>query len=159
MRTAIIFSLLFFACIFTAAAEVVTSEELANEPEEYDGETVTFKGEAIGEVMIRGDFAWINVGDETGAIGVFCPQEHLSEIEHEGSYKVKGDIISVRGIFHQSCPQHGGDTDIHAEKITLIQKGEEVSHSLEPWKVKLSIILSAIAFALIIINLIVRRLR
>ena len=64
MRTAIIFSLLFFACIFTAAAEVVTSEELANEPEEYDGEMVTFKGEVIGEVMIRGDFAWINVGDD-----------------------------------------------------------------------------------------------
>lgn len=159
MRTVIIFSLLFFACLFAAEAAVVTSEELVYQPEKYDGEMVTFKGEVIGEVMIRGDFAWINVGDETGAIGVFCPQEHLSEIKHQGNYKTKGDIISVGGIFHQSCPEHGGDTDIHAEKITLIQKGGEVSHSLEPWKVKLSIILSAIAFALIIINLIVRRLR
>ena len=141
------------------AAPVVTLEDLINNAEEYDGETVTFKGEVIGDKMIRGESTWINVHDETGAIGVFCPKESVEEIEYLGSYKFLGDRISVKGIFHRFCSEHGGDTDIHAEKITIIKKGEETPHPLDPRKVKTSIILAVIVFALAILHLIIRRFR
>ena len=109
--------------------------------------------------MIRQEFAWINVRDETGAIGVFCPKDLVGEIEHQGGYKHIGDVVSIRGTFHRSCPQHGGDTDIHAERIAIIQKGKEISHPVDPRKVRLSLILLAITFVLTIVYLVARRRR
>ncbi len=156
----IIFLFIFFSCFLNAqAAPAVSLEELINNAEEYDGKTLTFKGEVIGDIMIRGESAWLNVHDETGAIGVFCPKELVGEIEYQGSYKFRGDVISVKGIFHRFCSEHGGDTDIHAEKITIIEKGEETPHPLDPLKVKASIVLAAIAFALAALHLVVRRFR
>ncbi len=153
---------MFLVCLFVLQAEaapVISAEELLKEAEKYDGKEVIYKGEVIGDIMIRQDSAWINVRDETGAIGIFCPKELVNEIKHAGSYKFTGDIVSVRGTFHHSCPEHGGDTDIHAERINIIQKGKTISHPLEPNKVKASIILPAIAFVLAIIHLVVRRFR
>ncbi len=140
-------------------APVVSAQELLENAEKYDGKTVIYKGEVIGDIMIRDEFAWINVRDETGALGVFCARGLVSAISHRGSYKFKGDMISVWGIFNRSCSQHGGDTDIHAEKITIIQKGEEILHPLESQKVKRSIILPAIVLVLAIVHLIIRRFR
>ena len=151
------FSFYTFRCL--EAAPAILAEELLKEAEKYNGEEVIYKGEVIGDIMIRKDFTWINVRDETGAIGIFCPKELVNEIKHAGSYRFTGDIVSVRGTFHHSCPEHGGDTDIHAERINIIQKGKTISHPLEPKKVKASIILPAIAFVLAIIHLVVRRFR
>jgi aspartyl/asparaginyl-tRNA synthetase len=141
------------------AAPVILAEELLKEAEKYDGKEVIYKGEVIGDIMIRRDCAWINVRDETGAIGIFCPKELVNEIKYAGSYRFTGDIVSVRGTFHHSCPEHGGDMDIHAERINIIQKGKTISHPLESKKVKASIILPAIAFVLAIVHLVVRRFR
>ncbi len=137
----------------------VSSEALLKSPEQYDGKVVTYEGEVIGDVMVRGNIAWINVGDQTSTIGVFCPKELAGEIEHSGGYGVSGDIISVQGVFHYACPEHGGDTDIHAQKISVIQKGKRLSYPLDQRRVKLGIILSATAFALAILHLIIRRFR
>ena len=151
------FSFYAFRCL--EAAPVVSTQELLENAEQYDGKTVIYKGEVIGDIMIRNEFAWINVRDEFGAIGAFCPKELVSGIKHQGSYKFKGDVLSLQGIFNRTCPQHGGDTDIHAEKITIIEEGEEIFHSLEPQKVKASIILAAIVFVLAILHLVIRRFR
>ncbi len=153
---------IFLVCLFVLQAEAaptILAEELLKEAEKYDGEEVIYKGEVIGDIMIRRDCAWINVRDETGAIGIFCPKELVNEIKYAGSYRFTGDIVSVRGTFHHSCPEHGGDMDIHAERINIIQKGKTISHPLESKKVKASIILPAIAFVLAIIHLVVRRFR
>jgi aspartyl/asparaginyl-tRNA synthetase len=156
----LILLLIFFTSLLSAeAAAGVSSKDLRESAQEYDGKTIVFQGEAIGDIMLRGEFAWINVKDESGAVGVFCPKELTDEIEYLGGYKSSGDLISVRGEFHEQCPQHGGDTDIHAEKITIIKSGKEISRSLEPQKVKASIFLPAIVFVLAIIHLIVRRFR
>lgn len=141
------------------AAPVVSSEELFKEAEKYDGKTVIYRGEVIGDIMVREEFAWLNVRDKSGAIGVFCPKRMVGEIKYIGGYGFTGDTVSVRGTFHRSCPEHGGDTDIHAEKIGVIQEGRAISHPLDARKVKASIILPAIVFALAIIYLIVRRFR
>ncbi len=141
------------------AAPIVSAQQLLENPEEYDGKTVVYKGEVIGDVMLRGQFAWINLRDESLCLGVFCPKELAGEIEYKGAYGFRGDTISVQGTFHRFCPQHGGDTDIHAQKLTVVQKGEAISYPLEPRKLKAGIILSAIAFALAILHLIVRKFR
>ena len=42
----------------------VTSAELLDDWRELDGRKVVFRGEAVGDVMRRGDFAWITVNDD-----------------------------------------------------------------------------------------------
>ncbi len=141
------------------AATAVSSKELLENPGEYDGEEITFEGEAIGDIMVRGEFAWVNVRDEHGAIGVFCPLELAEKIGYRGSYGFKGDTLSVRGEFHRACAEHGGDSDIHAEKILIVQEGGERSHPLTSGKTRASVILPAIVLFLAVIHLIVRRFR
>ncbi len=122
---------MFLVCLFVLQAEaapVILAEELLKEAEKYDGKEVIYKGEVIGDIMIRRDCAWINVRDETGAIGIFCPKELVNEIKYAGSYRFTGDIVSVRGTFQRSCPEHGGDTDIDGERINIIQNGKTISH-------------------------------
>ncbi|UCB56694.1 MAG: DNA-binding protein [Candidatus Omnitrophota bacterium] len=155
----LLFSVYFQLSIYDVQAAAVTAEELVKSPQQYDGKEIVYKGEVIGDVMVRKDFAWINVSDESGVMGIICPKELVEKIKYKGSYAFKGDIISVKGTFRRWCPEHGGDTDIHAEKISIVQEGEAVEHPLDAEKIKMSIILSAIAFALAIIHLITGRFR
>lgn len=152
-------AILSFAYPIEAQTPVLSAQELIEEAKSYDGKIVVYEGEVIGDKMIRAGYAWINVRDQSGAIGIFCPQELVHQIEHQGSYRYSGDVISVEGVFHRFCPQHGGDIDIHAHKISIIRRGEQRLHPLESGKVKAGIILAAIACGLAIIYLIVARFR
>ena len=106
----------------------VPSKELIGDPRAYDGREIAFEGEAIGDPMRRGDFAWVNVLDSYAAIGVFLPASQQRTIENFGSYRRGGDIIRVLGVFHRACPEHGGDMDIHGSSVEAISRGRETPH-------------------------------
>lgn len=109
-----------------AYAKNVTSDELINNAKEFDGKQVAFTGEVIGDIMKRGDYAWINVSDGSNAIGIFVPYQETKKIHYTGSYKYKGDTITVTGTFHRACAQHGGDMDIHSDAVQIVKKGYKV---------------------------------
>lgn len=140
------------------AAEV-SSEELFKIPDEYDGKEISLRGEVVGDVMVRGEFAWLNVHDGYGAIGVFAPLGIVQDISYRGDYTFSGDAIRVRGKFHASCEVHGGDTDIHAQKITILSEGGRIYRSIDENKVKLSIVFPSIALLLTLVHILVRRFR
>ncbi|MFZ5801034.1 MAG: DNA-binding protein [Candidatus Omnitrophota bacterium] len=106
-----------------AYAKPISSTELIEHAKEYDGKMVIFQGEAVGEVMRRGAFAWVNLNDGANALGIWLPISLASAITFTGGYKTSGDIIEIRGTFHRACLQHGGDLDIHAEELTVVKKG------------------------------------
>lgn len=112
-------------------AQAVSSAELINNAEQYDGKTVTYQGEAVGDIMIRKDHAWVNLNDGNAAIGVWMKQADIADIAYLGSYYVKGDIVGVIGIFHRSCPEHGGDLDIHAQQIKKVIRGESFPKKID----------------------------
>ncbi|HET6498224.1 MAG TPA: hypothetical protein VFH17_04120 [Coriobacteriia bacterium] len=142
----------------------VSSIELIEDPQRWDGQTITFRGEAIGEAMVRGEIAWLHLNDdgyqfksiEEGAplsgyntgMPVVVPARLADEISVFGDYKHRGDIVEVRGVFNAACPEHGGDMDIHAESLRVVADGRDVPHPVRPWKVALSAGLSLLAFAL-----------
>jgi lysyl-tRNA synthetase class II len=132
-------------------AEPVSSTDLINNAKEYDAKTVSYQGEVIGDVMVRGNNAWINVNDKKNAIGIWLSSGLTKEISYTGSYKSKGDIIEVEGVFHRSCLEHGGDLDIHAKTIKLIIKGYETKESISPVKVKAVIVFLIICLTLAVI--------
>jgi len=112
----------------------VTSSNLIDNASDYDGQEVAYTGEVIGNVLARGNYSWINVYDGSNALGVWVKSSDIKDINMLGSYTAHGDTVKVTGVFHEACAEHGGDMDIHAESITIIQQGYAVSHGVPIWK-------------------------
>jgi hypothetical protein len=126
-------SLIFF-CGTVCYAQHISSTELINNAKEYDGKSVVYVGEAVGDVMVRGDFAWVNINDGENAIGVWLNKELTGEIQFTGSYQAKGDRLEITGVFQRNCIQHGGDMDIHAQGTRKISPGRVVGEELDTSK-------------------------
>ena len=133
-------------------AQAVSSRELINNAKAYDGKPVVYQGEAIGEVMPRGAYAWVNLLDTNNAIGIWAPSNLSKDILYLGSYKSKGDVLEVTGIFHRACPEHGGDLDIHAQSLSKINSGRPVSEKLNLSKRDLSLMLLGILCLILILR-------
>ena len=125
---------LIFLCGTACYAQQLSSTDLINNAREYDGKSVVYVGEAVGDVMMRGDFAWVNINDGENAIGVWLNKELAGEIKFTGSYRSKGDRLEITGVFQRNCTQHGGDMDIHAQGIRKINLGRVVSEKLDTSK-------------------------
>jgi len=52
-------------------AEELTVAEILKDAASYDGKTIVFTGEVIGDVMRRGNYAWVNVYNGDDALGVW----------------------------------------------------------------------------------------
>ena len=126
--------ILIFFCGAACFAQQISSTELINNAREYDGNSVVYVGEAVGDVMVRGDFAWVNINDGENAIGVWMSKELAGEIKFTGSYQAKGDQLEITGVFNRNCIQHGGDMDIHAQSIRKISPGRLAGEELDTTK-------------------------
>lgn len=138
-------------------AQTISSRELIEQAKEYDGKTVTYQGEVIGEIMVRGDYAWVNVNDGQNAIGIWAKKDLIKGIVYKGDYKHMGDKIEIMGIFNRACPQHGGDLDIHAQRIVKLVEGKEIKFILDEGKKKLAIYLGVGLLCLLILRILKQR--
>lgn len=141
---------LILLCGTACYAQPVSSTELVNKARGYDGKSVVYAGEVIGDVMARGDFVWVNMNDGENAIGVWLSKELAGEIEFAGSYHAKGDRLEITGIFNRGCIQHGGDMDIHAQAIRTVSPGELVREEFDTGKRNFTFILLGV-LALVLI--------
>jgi len=149
MRTAVPLLLLTLAAARLFGQE--GSAELIGKARKFDGRSVEFVGEAIGESMRRGDHVWLNLLDSGGAIGVWANRADLPAIRYFGSSAARGDTLWVRGIFHRSCPEHGGDLDIHAAALEVVTPGELKRETLHAGRMALAaglLLSAAVAFFL-----------
>ncbi len=125
-------------------AQPVSSTVLINNAKDYDGKPVAYEGEAIGDIMKRGGYSWVNVNDGVNAIGIWVENSLRKDIAYTGTYKSKGDWLEISGVFHRACPEHGGDLDIHAQAIRKINSGCGISHKLNIDKRNLAAVLLGI---------------
>jgi hypothetical protein len=128
------------------AEEIIPLSQLVVEMKKFDGQLVVCQGEIIGPVMKRGSFAWLNILDRSTAIGVWTFSSLLPKIKFTGNYTQRGDRIKVIGTFHLACLEHGGELDIHAEKIILVKRGEKITLPLKKEKITLTFFLFFFAF-------------
>ena len=145
----------------TPAGVEVNSASLVENATLWNGRVVTFKGEAIGERMVRGPMAWIHLNDdsymekniEEGAAfegynsghAVWLPTELAQEIRFFGDFNHAGDLVKVTGVFNATCREHGGDMDIHASSVEIIRTGHLVSHTMDIHRIKIAIGLFVVA--------------
>lgn len=148
-----------------ADGEPVSTRELIENAGEYDGREVAIEGEAVGDVMRRGNHAWITVNDDTYSersleeggefegtsnygISVWLPAAEADKIEILGGYKYGGDRVRVEGVFHRVDHENGGDMSIHGSRLEVIEPGHPISHSFAWWKLALSLALLAVVLVL-----------
>lgn len=97
----------------------VTSSELYDCPQTFDGSLVRYRGEVIGGVLRRNEGAWVHLNDDVYAgdigplpshrdyrggnagIGVFISHELAGQITRIGGPRDRGDVVDVIARFHR----------------------------------------------------------
>lgn len=111
--------------------------DLAEADSYYNGQTVQVTGEAIGDrikATISGDYHWITLQatDRSGAqVTVYMSKESSAAIDTFGAYGKVGSEVQVRGVFNLACDEHEGLSDLHAEYVSVVKRGEEHPDVLE----------------------------
>ena len=128
------------------AADRTEINTLIEKSQAFDGQTVTVEGEALGEAMLRGEYAWINISDNTNAIGVWLKASDAQKISVFGDYRHKGDTVKITGIFSRNCAEHGGGVDMHGHSLEIIERGYNNPEEITQVKIQAALVLSFFAF-------------
>ena len=121
-----------------------SGKELTENPTSFDGKQVMFQGEVIG-IMIRGDYAWVNLFDSGYAVGVWSRADDARMVSSIGDYNNLGDEVEVVGIFHMACLEHGGDMDVHAVTLEISSKGHAIERMPSFMIILVSVVLAVFA--------------
>lgn len=126
LAIAVLLAVLLSAPAVAQDAVQVAIPELVARAAELDGQAVVFEGEAIGEALrADSESVWVNVLADGTAIGVWMPREMARPIERWGGYRQTGDTVRVTGVVNLACDQHGGDLDVHATSLAVVERGAE----------------------------------
>ncbi len=102
--------------------------DLAGADSYYDKQTVQVTGEVVGEaIAVSGDddHAWIVLRDPSSGstVTAFVRKTDLRKIDTYGSYGATGTTLRVRGQFNLACSQHEGESDVHAQVVSVQSTG------------------------------------
>lgn len=142
-----------------SAASAIPINDLIEKSLEYDGQTVSVQGEAIGEVLERGDYAWVNISDGGNAIGIWMTFDDAEKIEFFGDYKNIGDTLLITGVFSRNCTEHGGEVDIHCSTLEILSPGHHVPEFVPSAKIMITTLLAVLALLAVIITFALRKKR
>lgn len=136
----------------TIKAQTVSSKELVEKNRFFNGKTVWYQGEVIGDIMVRGKLAWLTVNDDAysrqadkiklkgynSGLSVTVPKKLSQNLKFVGNYKQRGDIILLKAVFHNACPEHNGALMLHAKSLKVIKRGFIVKHKVSAFKLRLA---------------------
>ncbi|MBU3191794.1 hypothetical protein K9O30_20030 [Clostridium bowmanii] len=150
-KTLILICILVFSFYINCEAKDYSNfNDLIENSKSIDKDKIILKGEAIGEAMNRGKYSWVNISDGNTAMGIWLESEQEKSIKNLGKYGYKGDTVEVVGIFNRACIEHGGDMDVHALSIKVIDVGGKVIIPISKNKKNIAILLTLITLALIL---------
>jgi len=119
----------------------VSSNNLYDCPQSYDGQRVRFRGEVVGALLHRETGVWIQLNDDVYAeligplpahrdyrggnagVGVMLPTQLAEQIDFVGGPQTRGDVIEVEGTFHRVDPSDEVAV-IRADTARLTTSGE-----------------------------------
>lgn len=134
------------SAVMTPTEAVSTALEFTDEE---DGAEVTVEGEAIGEALVApGGHRWVNLLGDGTAIGVVMTARDAETITAFGEYRQRGAMVRVTGTLQRGCDEHGGDLDLHAASVAVLDGGEELPHAVHPAKMWLAFAALGVALLL-----------
>lgn len=123
------------AYAYAVAPPVSAGTELVTARGELDGTEVAFEGEVVSEPLAAGQgHVWLNVLSGGVAIGAWMPEAMAESADSFGTWSHDGDIVRITGVLNEACDDHGGDLDVHATSLTILDEGEPREHPVEYWK-------------------------
>lgn len=94
----------------------------------YDKQTVQVTGEVVGDRIDAGDghHCWIQLESpsDSSTVAVYMTNESAAKIDTYGAYGRKGTTLQVRGTFQLACSTHDGVSDLHAQVVSVTEKGK-----------------------------------
>lgn len=94
----------------------------------YDKQTVQVTGEVVGDRITAGDgrHCWLQLASpsDSSTVSVCLTNESADKVDTYGTYGRKGTTLQVRGTFNLACPDHDGASDLHAQVVTVTEKGK-----------------------------------
>ena len=94
----------------------------------YDKQTVQVTGEVVGDRITAGDgrHCWLQLASpsDSSTVSVYLTKESADKVDTYGAYGRKGTTLQVRGTFNLACPDHDGASDLHAQVVTVTEKGK-----------------------------------
>ncbi len=102
--------------------------DLAGADSYYDGQYVQIRGEAVGEAISQvgsRDSVWVTLLDTAtnSSVSVVMSRADADKIDTFGAYGKTGSRVCVKGMYNLACSEHEGESDIHAESVTVEERG------------------------------------
>ena len=103
--------------------------DLAEADSYYNGQIVQVTGEAVGDSIVAafdGGYRWVTLQATDASyaqVTVHMKEEAAAAIDTFGAYGKTGSIVQVRGVFNLACNEHEGQSDIHAEYVSVVERG------------------------------------
>lgn len=126
------------------SAGLALSGSILSCPYEFDGLTVTYIGEVVGDVLQRDGGAWVLVNDDAYALEqgplvagetpagtnsgltVWLPTELAALVDEPGEHGVRGDVVEVVGTVRRTDPADGGGLTIRASEGRVLAEAVEL---------------------------------
>lgn len=126
-----------------------TLSELVAASKRLDGRMVSFKGEAIGDVIdASGGMKWVLVEEDGAGLSVLMNEEQAKSIVNLGRYGIKGSLVEVTGVYHIADIEQAGELDVRAYQLKVLEPGGPVETPLHLWKLVVGMIFLVGAVAL-----------
>lgn len=152
---------------------IVTSADLVECPDLFDGTRVAFEGEAVGAVMRQGSVAWLHVNDDVYGVSLGPLPEHrlaaggnagmavlvpvaAAQDISTGGFNRRGTGVAVTGTYYKDHPADPGAPAIEADNVEVISEARDVDHPVSPVRLVAAGLLAALTVGLAVLW---RRLR
>lgn len=104
----------------------------------FNNQTVQVVGEVVGDRIINvtdPKHCWIMLGasdlEKNATVSVYMSVDDSEKIDAYGKYGTTGTTLQVRGTFYLSCLEHEGNTDLHAEHVTVTKMGSSPAEKFD----------------------------
>jgi hypothetical protein len=154
----------------TGTAPEVTSGQLHDCPQVYDGVHVRMRGEVVGGLLRRRGGAWVQLNDDlyggplgplpghrdyrgaNSGVGVWLPNELVGHVTAVGGPGTRGDVLEVVGRFHRVDPVSAEVAIVRASSARLIEPGRPITDPVLPRRRLAAILLGLLAVAAVIVQ-------
>lgn len=131
-----------------AGAAEISVAELIEEQGRFAGDTVTLRGELVGDYGFRGDgWMWTQLNDDpyvdapirgrgvpaggNVGIGLKVPVGLTLDLDPPGGYLVRGPIVVVTGIWKYHDPERQGESYLDVRHIEVVERGRRFEEGLD----------------------------
>jgi hypothetical protein len=144
----------------------VTSAMVHACPAAFDGVTVRYAGEVIGDLLTRDGGAWVLVNDDEYALEVgplpahgehrgtntgltvWLPDRFHDRVTGLGRPNQRGDVLAVEGEIVRSDPRDGGGLTLRADDVEVLVASRRVAEPLDLGQLWFALAMMTVAAAL-----------